>query len=277
MNTAIALPQTDRLQAVRRYIKQTWQTLYRSHQHLVEAARDPKLEHPQDQPYVVYVPPHEDQGTIKLMLTQTLSAQEWRQIDLRVFPADPELIETHGLLYLPHPYIVPGGRFNEMYGWDSYFIQLGLLREGELSLAQNMVEQLLYEVEHYGTVLNANRTYMLSRSQPPVLTLMILALFEQTQDQAWLSSTLPMAERYYYYWTVPPHLNQATGLSRYFALGDGPSPEVLASEQDEQGRTHYERAKAYYRENPVTEYDLALYYNHEQDCLTDLFYKGDRS
>ena len=49
-------------------------------------------------------------------------------------------IREHGLLYLPRPYVVPGGRFNEMYGWDSYFIQVGLLRDGELARARDMVE-----------------------------------------------------------------------------------------------------------------------------------------
>jgi alpha,alpha-trehalase len=277
MNISLTFPKPAQIQAVKAYIKQTWKTLYRSHKHLLEAARDSKIEHSQGSPYLVYISPQEDKANIEQTLRRTLSEREWSQIELRVFPAELDLIEEHGLLYLPHPYVVPGGRFNEMYGWDSYFIQLGLLRDGELALAKSMVEQFLYEVEHYGTVLNANRTYMLSRSQPPVLTLMILALFEYTQDKAWLQTTLLTAERYYYYWAVPPHLNQATGLSRYFALGEGPSPEVLASERDEQGRTHYERVKAYYRHVPITEYDLDLYYDRDRDCLTELFYKGDRS
>ena len=84
------------------------------------------------------------------------------------------------MLYLPHDYVVPGGRFNEMYGWDSYFILLGRLRDGELLMAKSMVDQFIYQVQHYGTVLNANRTYMLNRSQPPVLSLMAKAVFEYT-------------------------------------------------------------------------------------------------
>jgi alpha,alpha-trehalase len=267
----------ESIQSVQTYIKKTWKTLYRSHKHLLEAARDPKLNHPPEKPWIVYISPQENLQSIEQTLQTTLSPTEWAQIELRVLPAEVEQITEHGLLYLPHPYIVPGGRFNEMYGWDSYFIQLGLLRDGEIALAKSMVEQFLYEIEHYGTILNANRTYMLGRSQPPVLTLMILALFEHTQDEQWLQSTLPIAERYYYYWTVPPHLNPATGLSRYYALGEGPSPEVLASEQDEQGRTHYDRVQDYYRRFNIQEYDVDLYYDREQDCLTDLFYKGDRS
>ena len=76
-------------------------------------------------------------------------------------------IPRPGLLYLPNRYVVPGGRFNEMFGWDSYFIILGLLRDGRVDLARGMVENFFYEIENYGAVLNANRTYFLTRSQPP--------------------------------------------------------------------------------------------------------------
>ena len=85
---------------------------------------------------------------------------------------------TAGLLYLPNPYVVPGGRFNEMYGWDSYFILLGLEADHREALAKGMVDNFLFEIEHYGGVLNANRTYYLTRSQPPFLTSMIRAVYE---------------------------------------------------------------------------------------------------
>ena len=65
---------------------------------------------------------------------------------------DPAKLNPPGLLYLPNPYIVPGGRFNEMYGWDSYFIILGLLRDGRTELARGMVENFLFEIENYGTI-----------------------------------------------------------------------------------------------------------------------------
>jgi alpha,alpha-trehalase len=86
-------------------------------------------------------------------------------------------IPRPGLLYLPNRYVVPGGRFNEMFGWDSYFIILGLLRDGRVDLARGMVENFFYEIENYGAVLNANRTYFLTRSQPPLLSSMIRAVF----------------------------------------------------------------------------------------------------
>jgi alpha,alpha-trehalase len=278
--TSIAVfPSDAQIQSVRAYIKQTWQTLRRSHEHLLEAAQDPKLDHASGQPWLVYISPREDVVQVEQTLRKAIAPEEWKQIEIRTLPAEVLQIQEHGLLYLPHPYVVPGGRFNEMYGWDSYFIQLGLLRDGEIELAKSMVDQLIYEVEHYGMILNANRTYQLTRSQPPFLTPMILEMFRHTQDKAWLQSVLPAIESYYYYWAVPPHLNPTTGLCRFFALGEGPAPEVLASELDEQGRDHYERVKDYYRqfETEITDYDLSLYYDRDRDELTDLFFKGDRS
>ncbi len=76
------------------------------------------------------------------------------------------------------PYVVPGGRFNELYCWDSYFIVLGLLQDGRTDLARGMADNLLYEVKYYGKIPNANRTYYLTRSQPPFLTSIIRAVYE---------------------------------------------------------------------------------------------------
>ena len=111
------------------------------------------------------------------------------KIQVRPLPAvitapgqiDPGKIAP-GLLYLENKYVVPGGRFNEMYGWDSYFIILGLLRDGRVDLARGMVENFFFEIEHYGTILNANRAYYLTRSQPPFLTSMIMDVYRGRQS-----------------------------------------------------------------------------------------------
>jgi alpha,alpha-trehalase len=273
----LSFPTSEQIRVMRTYIKETWRTLYRSHEHLLDAAQDPKLNHHEGDSWLIYVSLREDVEEIRRTLSQSLSDRELDQIDLQVLPAEPEKVRRHGLLYLPHSYVVPGGRFNEMYGWDSYFIQLGLLRDQEMALACNMVEQLVYEINIYGMILNANRTYMLARSQPPILTHMVLAYYKHVPDKEWLRQMLPAVERYYYYWTVPPHLNPATGLSRYYSLGLGPAPEVVASERDDAGRSHYDRVREYYRENSVDDYDVALYYDRESDRLTEYFYRGDRS
>lgn len=286
------MPNATEIEKIKTYIKQTWKTLTRSHKDLLSAAKDPKIDHELHQRWLVYVSPQEDFEGIKISLQQILTSEEWEQLELRILPAEVESIESHGLLYLPHPYVVPGGRFNEMYGWDSYFIILGLLQDGELQLAKNMVEQLAYEIEHYGMILNANRTYFLTRSQPPIFTQAILKVYgrlkdlsqpqisrphQHTQDQQWLQSMLSTIESYYYYWNVPPHLNPATGLSHYAALGSGAAPEVVMSELDEDGRTHYDRVKEYYRQFQFDDYDVSLYYDRQTDQLSELFYQGDRS
>ncbi len=134
------------------------------------------------------------------------------------------------------PFVVPGGRFNEMYGWDSYFITLGLLQDGKVDLAKFMVDNFIYEIDNYGKFLNANRTYYLTRSQPPFFTSMALAVYEKlpTNDdtKAWLKKVLEAAiKEYNNYWMARRHLTN-TGLSRYFDDGIGPPPEVEPGRYD---------------------------------------------
>ena len=145
---------------------------------------------------------------------------------------DMGAIRTEGLLYLPHPYVVPGGQFNEMYGWDSYFIILGLLRDHRLAFAKGMVENFFFEIEHYGGILNANRTYYLTRSQPPFLSSMVLAIYNAEkesgkEDTSWLTRAYAFVARDYDQWNQPPHLAGDSGLSRYFDHGNGPVPEIM--------------------------------------------------
>ena len=259
------------------YIKQTWHTLTRTNRDLASAAVDPKSHPLPDGRWPIYVPRQSDIREMERRLDREMTPSDKRKIELRQLPLDPLHVRDQGLLYLPRPYVVPGGRFNEMYGWDSYFIQLGLLRDGEIGLAQDMADNFLYEIRNYGKILNANRTYYLTRSQPPFLTQMVLGVFQRTKNRRWLRDALPAIEKYYRYWTTEPHLVPQTGLSRYLDLGDGPAPEVISAERDPQGRTHYELVKDYFRTHEITDYDVAQYYNRQTDQLTSLFYKGDRS
>ena len=86
--------------------------------------------------------------------------------------------DRSSLLPLPHPYVVPGGRFGELYYWDSYFTMLGLAESGRKDLLSAMADNFAYLIDTYGHVPNGTRTYYLSRSQPPVFALMV-KLFEQ--------------------------------------------------------------------------------------------------
>ena len=141
-------------------------------------------------------------------------------------------IPKEGLLYLPNRYVVPGGRFNEMYGWDSYFILLGLVQDHRGELAKGMIENFFFEIENYGAILNANRTYFFTRSQPPLLTSMIREVYEHPEgasgqlSKQWLAKAYGYAERDYQLWTHEPHLAGDTGLARYEDIGAGPVPEM---------------------------------------------------
>jgi len=265
------------LQSIQKYIKESWRTLSRSNARLADAAVDPKFKSIHKGPWPVYVSKKEDLKRVEASLRSAMSQSDFARIEVRPLPDSLSEIKEQGLLYLPHPYVVPGGRFNEMYGWDSFFIQIGLLRDGEIELAKDMIDNFLYQINHYGKVLNANRTYFLTRSQPPFLTQMILGVYKKTHDRKWLSGTVSAIEGYYRFWTEAPHLTTETDLSRYFDAGDGPAPEVIADERDEQGRTHYDRVKEYYRTHKIDDYDVSRFYNKETDELTALFYKGDRS
>ena len=128
------------------------------------------------------------------------------------------------------PFVVPGGRFNEMYGWDSYFIVCGLLLDGRVDLARAVVDNFVYEIFHYGAVLNANRTYYLTRSQPPFLTSMALECFrhlpKDTSSRQWFRTVLRAAiTEYRTVWMGENHVTPV-GLSRYADWGAGVPPEV---------------------------------------------------
>jgi len=164
---------------------------------------------------------------------------------------DVESIHRAGLLYLRNKYVVPGGRFNEMYGWDSYFIIRGLLRDGRLDLARGMVENFFFEIENYGALLNANRTYYLTRSQPPFLSSMVMAVHEAQKaagqdDHVWMETAYSYVKRDHATWTREAHLAGDTGLSRYYDFGEGPALEAL---QDETGI--YRHVAAYFLFHPT--------------------------
>ncbi|MDB5912169.1 MAG: Alpha,alpha-trehalase [Ramlibacter sp.] len=111
----------------------------------------------------------------------------------------PESHPVHGsLLQLPHAYVVPGGRFAELYYWDSYFTMLGLPGTGSGSLVQAMTENFAWLVDTYGHVPNGTRTYYLSRSHPPVFTLMT-QLCEQ-RGGAPAREYLPQLRREHAFW-----------------------------------------------------------------------------
>jgi len=229
------------------YIERAWSTLTRSMQDCA-AHTDPKVA---ARP-VIYVPA---QFQISAELAEVgkrcqVVVRPLPQVIRQLGDVDAARLPVQGLLYLPNAYVVPGGFFNEMYGWDSYFIVLGLLADQRSALARDMVDNALFEVEYYGGVLNANRTYYLSRSQPPLLSAMIAALLDEPASfpseaarHAWLTHAYALAVRDHAIWMRPEHHAGATGLARYQDLGSGPALEARDSR-------YYRQVIAWLRAHP---------------------------
>jgi len=214
-----------------KYIGEAWGKLTRSTDECASLV-DPKLGDA-EQP-LVYLPRNMRSSSPDMLALQAkckVRVEVLPREIMRLGDVSQESLPRQGLLFLPHPYVVPGGKFNEMYGWDSYFIIRGLIEDGDLNRAREMVENFFFEIDNYGAILNANRTYYLTRSQPPFLTSMILAVYDAQKkaghpDSAWLMSAYTHAQRDYRLWTSATKLAGSTGLSRYFDVGSGPVPEI---------------------------------------------------
>jgi alpha,alpha-trehalase len=244
------------------YIASGWDTLTRSMTDC-QSLVDPKMKVAP----VLYLPAgFAEPAAVQKLATECNVRVEHLSAEIqRSGEIDTSKIQPHGLLYLENKYVVPGGRFNEMYGWDSYFIIRGLLRSGRIELARGMVDNFFFEIEHYGAMLNANRTYYLSRSQPPFLSSMFVDVYQamprDKPDFAWLERAYSDLEKDYDMWTRDPHLAGQTGLSRYYDFGDGPPAEAL---QDETG--FYRKVATYFFFHPAE----AEHYLVESDLVRSL-------
>jgi alpha,alpha-trehalase len=128
------------------------------------------------------------------------------------------------------PFIVPGGVYNELYDWDSYFIALGLLLDDEIHLVKSLVQNFVFELQHYGLIPNANRSYYLLRSQPPFLTDLALRTYQYIKHEDDAKTFLERAilasiKEYHQVWVSEPRLDTKTRLSRYRPDGVASPPE----------------------------------------------------
>ncbi|MVM35106.1 alpha,alpha-trehalase TreF [Spirosoma sp. HMF4905] len=117
--------------------------------------------------------------------------------------ADPH-IEGSSRIPLPHPYVVPGGRFREIFYWDSYFTMLGLKESGRIDLIRGMLDNFAFLIDQFGFIPNGNRTYFLSRSQPPYFALMVSLLAEIEGKEA-LVNYQPQLLKEYDFWMDGHH------------------------------------------------------------------------
>lgn len=200
----------------------------------------------------------------------------------RVDPANG-LVDMQGI-----PFVVPGARFNELYNWDSYFIALGLIEDNRVDLAKGAVEHFIFEIKHYGKILNGNRSYYLLRSQPPFLTDFAIRVYEKEKENlAALTERDPAREQenkdflrraiqaaikeYHTVWMNTPRYNSETGLSRYFAEGLGVTPETEPSHFTAVLRPYAEKHgcsinefKRKYHSQQVQEPELDEYFIHDR-------------
>ena len=161
---------------------------------------------------------------------QTLDAvvRGWWDGDTRTAQeADIRADDKETLLFLPYRYSTAGGSetvFPEMYGWDTYFINRGLLSHDRADLVRNHLLNHLFMLERYGKVLNGNRSYYLTRSQTPLLAdslyHYVQSLDAPEDDLPLLMRAYPLlAQEYKGYWNAEHHATPV-GLATARDLGD---------------------------------------------------------
>ncbi len=165
------------------------------------------------------------------------------------------------LLPLPYRYIVPGGRFREIYYWDSYYTMLGLKESGRIDLIEDMVKNFAHLIMTYGFIPNGNRSYYMTRSQPPMFAHMV-ALLAEIKGEAIYRTYLPALVKEYEFWMHGAHdaaskrnktnaaehvvrMPDGEILNRFFDSADTPREEGFA--EDVEAARHVENPKEFYR------------------------------
>lgn len=134
------------------------------------------------------------------------------------------------LIGLPYPYTVPcvSGMFQEMYYWDTYFTNVGLILCGKIEQAKNNTDNMLYLVNRFGFMPNGNRTFYLRSSQPPFLSLMVRDIYDVIGDKEWLKTAVDSLEKEYEFWCK--RRSTVIGLNRYGLNPESTSKEYAFSE-----------------------------------------------
>lgn len=152
------------------------------------------------------------------------------------------------LIGLPYPYSIPAvGHFEELYYWDTYFLNLGLKCSGQFEQMKFNVDNMLYLVEKYGFMPNANRTYQLKKSQPPFLSEMVREVYEHYKDRCWLRGAYLALKKEYDFWQTKR--TTTIGLAQYSEACSEDEIERLEKGYVERLQFHPERdSKALARE-----------------------------
>lgn len=134
----------------------------------------------------------------------------------------------YSLIALPKPFVVPGGRFREMYYWDSFFTIKGLLASGMFATVRGMIENMGHLIDMYGFIPNGNRIYYLNRSQPPLLTWCVHAYYLATKDVEFVRTSMTWLEKEMKFFTTNKKFSRPdwkSYLFRYHVVAQGPRPE----------------------------------------------------
>ena len=206
-----------------------------------------------------------------IRLPEDISPEYVRSINDQPGILSLQLSENNGKLR-GEPFVVPGGRFNEMYGWDSYFESVGLLLDGRVDLAKAMANNFRYEIEYYGKILNANRSYYLTRTQPPFYSSLIREVYEYAGDKDWLRQHISTAiKEYETVWMVDDKRLTRNGLNRYLAEGLGRPPEAEAGHVHHEIGPHAQKAgmdvetyEELYARGEISNQDLDNYFIHDR-------------
>ena len=175
-----------------------------------------------------------------------------------VLKREPDSLKG-SLLPLPHEYVVPGGRFREIYYWDSYFTMLGLEVSGRYDLIESMINNFQFLINELGFIPNGNRTYYTGRSQPPFFTAMV-NLLASLRGQYTVVKYLPAIEKEYNFWMQgEAELNEGiyanagqnarfrvvklpdgSILNRYYDFNATPRPESYLEDEETAGASDLE-------------------------------------
>ncbi len=234
----------------------------------------------------LYIPFNDKEATAYF---QSLES-EFKKLKVVVLPEEitPEYVKTlntkPGILNLAHikngkdykgtPFVVPGGRFNEMYGWDSYFESVGLLIDDREDLAMAMADNFGYQIEHYGKILNANRSYYLTRTQPPFFSSLLKEIYLENPNisKDWLAKNLKMViKEYETVWMQNGVRLTDNGLNRFYGEGIGIPPETEEGHFDfvlkkyaDKHKPDFESFKAMYQDGRIKDAALDEYFTHDR-------------
>ncbi|XP_034934497.1 trehalase-like [Chelonus insularis] len=181
----------------------------------------------------------------------------WKNLSRQMSPEILSNPQRYSAIPLENGFVVPGGRFQETYYWDSYWVIEGLLLCGMNETAKGIILNFLSMVNRFGFIPNGGRIYYLMRSQPPLLIPMVERYVATTGDIKFLEENILTLEKEFAYFQREKSVNVVKNgvtykMARYIVNSDGPRPEsyredykeAQAFETDERKRIFYEDIKA---------------------------------